>query len=60
MEQVVEDVCRRVGRNAREWAQSVRSMAELADDTGVEVISARRRPMIVIRAEKRQRARFCP
>ncbi len=55
--QAVEEVCRRVGRNARDWAQSVRSMEELADETGVEAMCACRRPMVVIKDEKRQRAR---
>lgn len=51
----MEGICRRVGRNAREWAQSVRSMDELADHTGSAART--RRPMAVIKAEKKQRAR---
>jgi hypothetical protein len=56
----VEGVCRLVGRRAREWAQSVRTVEELADETGVDILRGHRRPMIVIKAEKQDRARYCP
>ena len=35
-------------------------MEELADETGVDVLRGHRRPMIVIKAEKQDRARYCP
>ncbi|BDA47981.1 hypothetical protein COCOBI_11-2380 [Coccomyxa sp. Obi] len=57
-EQEAENVCRLVGRRAREWAQSVRDLSELADDTGVEMLVRQHRPMVMIKAEKRERARM--
>lgn len=56
----MEGICRRVGRNAREWAESVRSVDELADETGFEAVGAHRRPMMAIKAEKKLRARCFP
>ncbi len=46
-----------IGKRAKEWAQSVRSMAELADDTGVDVLRGSLRAMVTIKAEKQERAR---
>ena len=54
----MEGICRSIGRKAKEWAQSVRCLDELADTTGVDILNGHYRPMVAIKAEKLERARF--
>ncbi len=55
--QDLEGVCREAGKQAHDWAASVRSMAELADQTGYEPSSGHNRSLVAIIAEKRERRR---
>lgn len=50
-------MCREAGKQARDWATSVRSMAELADQTGYEPSSGHSRSLVAIIAGKRERKR---
>ena len=56
--QDLEGVCREAGKQAHDWAASVRSMAELADHTGYEPSSGHNRSLVAIIAEKRERNRY--
>ena len=65
--QDLEGLCREVGKQAADWAASIRSTAELADETGYELCSGRNRSLVAIKSEKRERtrkvmhpARACP
>ena len=55
--QDLEGVCREAGKQAHDWAASVRSMAELADQTGYAPSSGHNRSLVAIIAEKRERNR---
>ena len=55
--QDLEGVCREAGKQAHDWAASVRSREELADQTGYELSSGHNRSLVAIIAEKRERKR---
>ena len=55
--QDLEGLCREAGKQAADWAASIRSTAELADETGYELCSGRNRSLVVIKSEKRERTR---
>lgn len=56
--QDLEAVCREAAKQAANWAASVRSMSELADDTGYELCSGPDRSLVAVIAEKRDCARL--
>ena len=55
--QDLEAVCREAAKQAADWAASVRSTSELADDTGYELCSGHSRSLVAVIAEKRDCAR---
>lgn len=55
--QDLEGLCREAGKQAADWAASIRSTAELADETGYELCSGRNRSLVAIKSEKRERTR---
>ena len=55
--QDVEGLCREAGKQAADWAASIRSTAELADETGYELCSGRNRSLAAIKNDKRERTR---
>ena len=46
-----------MGKQAADWAASIRSAAELADETGYELCGGRNRSLVAIKSEKRERSR---
>ena len=56
--QDLEAVCREAAKQAADWAASVRSTSELADDTGYELCSGHSRSLVAVIAEKRDCARL--
>lgn len=61
IQKVLERVCREVAATAALYQESIRDPSELADTTGVELGGCARagapRPMVVIKAEKLERAK---
>ena len=55
--QDLEGLCREAGKHAADWAASIRSTAELADETGYELCSGRNRSLVAVKSEKRERTR---
>ena len=55
--QDLEGLCREAGKQAADWAASIRSTAELADETGYELCSGRNRSLVAIMSEKQERTR---
>lgn len=53
-----EALCREAGKQAADWAASMRSMSELADETGYELASGHNRSLVGIIAEKQDRKRY--
>jgi hypothetical protein len=58
--QVLEAACKQVAAEVRLYRESIRSVEELRDTTGVELVqgrsSGKARPMVVIKQEKLDRA----
>ena len=50
-------MCREAGKQANDWAASVRSMSELADATGYELSGGHNRSLVAVIDEKRDRKR---